>query len=607
MRRTLLVTAMLLPALSWAAVPDNLVWETNNSEPLFASSEAQFGGTLRTEIPSFPQTFRTAGPDSNGAFRVWLLDGQPQLLQRHPDTLKYIPDVATHWAVGEDNKSIYFKLNPAAKWSDGKPLTASDYSYMLSFYRSKDIVAPWYNTYYSEHLDRITALDDHTLEVVFSKARDKADLMYFAHGLRPRPAHFYQPTKDENNDGVDDNYVRRFNFKAEPTLGAYHVGKVRKGKSITMQHAGKDWWGYTNRYYQNRYNVEKIRVKVIRDSDIAYKHFQKGDLDVYSLGRPALWHDKSNTEPFQKGYIHKFWGYNQMEVGAGNFWLNTDKPLLDDILVRQGVAQALDVDGLNKNVLRGDFVRKPNGLGVGAGAFTNESISPLPFDPAKAIAAFEAAGFTTVGSDGIRENDKKQRLSFAVTYSYQTQTPQLAYLREQAKAAGLELVMNLVDGSSAFKYVLEKKHDISYHGMGISPRPQYWGYFHSDNAGKPQNNNFTNFATPELDKLIIEFRTAFSTTEKARLSRQIQQIVHDATVIVPGVMSPYTREAHWRWIKYPDQPMQKKSQLLFTIGGLYDLGQYWIDNDLKKETKKAMKKGVTFEPVTIMDTKYKPQ
>lgn len=606
-KRTLLATAMLLPSVSWASLPADVEWFTNNNEPLFASTEAKFGGTLRTSITSFPQTFRTVGPDGNGAFRVWLLDGQPQLLQRHPDTQEYIPDVATHWAFGNDNKTIYLKLNPAAKWSDGTPLKASDYAYMLKFYRSKDIVDPWYNAYYSDFLDRITAIDDHTIEIVFTNEKDQADLLYSIHRLKPRPEHFHTPKVDENNDGVDDNYVRRFNFKPEPTLGAYHVGKVKKGKSITMEHVGEDWWGYSNRYYQNRYNVEKIRIKVIRDADIAYKHFQKGNLDVYSLGRPELWHDKSNTEPFQKGYIHKFWGYSEPVIGAGSFWLNTDKPLLDNINVRQGIAYALDIDGLNTNVLRGDFVRKPQGLGIGMGAFSNNTLKPRPFDPKKAIAEFEKAGFTKVGADGVRVNADNQRLSFAFTYSHQVRTPQLAYLKEQAKAAGLEIVMNLIDGSSAFKYALEKKHEISFHSMGTAPQPQYWEYFHSDNAGKPQNNNFTNYSTPKLDELIMNFRSAFSTEDKQTYSRQIQQIVHDATVIIPGIMGPYTREAHWRWVKYPDQPMMKDSEMLFTQGGLYDLGQYWIDNDLKKETKTAMKKGKSFEPVTVMDTKYKPQ
>ncbi|MCV6071353.1 hypothetical protein OFP26_37840, partial [Escherichia coli] len=82
--------------------------------------------------------------------------------------------------------------------------------------------------------------------------------------------------KDENGDGIHDNFVRYYNFKSEPTTSAYYLDDIKKGKSVTFKHVGEDWWGYSNKYYQHRYNVDKIRITVIRDSDIAMKHFEKG-------------------------------------------------------------------------------------------------------------------------------------------------------------------------------------------------------------------------------------------------------------------------------------------------------------------------------------------
>ncbi|GAJ72163.1 ABC-type oligopeptide transport system, periplasmic component [Vibrio sp. JCM 18904] len=56
---------------------------------------------------------------------------------------------------------------------------------------------------------------------------------------------------------------------------------------------------------------------MIRDSDIAMKHFEKGKLDAFGLVLPSLWHDKSNTEPYQKGYIQKFWGLQPIPSWGG--------------------------------------------------------------------------------------------------------------------------------------------------------------------------------------------------------------------------------------------------------------------------------------------------
>ncbi len=587
-----------------AQLPDNLHWISNMDEPLFASEEARFGGTFRTYISSFPQTFRTIGPDANGAFRAWLLDAQPSLVTKHPDTGKWIPSIATEWAFGSDNKTVFYHLNPKAEWSDGEPVTADDFTFMLKLMRSKDIVAPWYNTYYTTVLKEISRYDDHTISVTLTEAKDKQDLLYSTN-MAPRPEHFYAPVNDKNGDGISDDFVRRYNFKIEPTTWAYALDKVKKGRSLTFKHVGKDWWGYSNPYYRNRYNVEKIRIQVIRDTDIAKKHFEKGDLDAFAVILPSLWHEKTHSEPYQKGYIHKYWGFSQTPQGAGGLWLNTDKSLLSDINVRKGIALATDFDGMIKKVLRGDYMRKPNALGVGQGNYTNTDVKAPHFDPKLAVQYFIKAGFTSIGEDGIRMNAGGERLSFAITYAARFHTPRIAYLKEQAKLAGLEFTLNLIDGSSAFKYVNEKKHDISFHDMGSGEVPQYWEYFHSSNAHKPQTNNFTNFSTPELDRLIMDYRNEFSTEKREALSRQIQKIVADASVIVPGYMVPYTREAYWRWMKLPQQPMTKKTESLFSIGAPYDLGTYWIDPDTRKETLSAMDKGTSFTPVTIVNDTYK--
>ncbi len=68
----------------------------------------------------------------------------------HPNTEEPVPSLATHWAFDKDGKTMYFKLNKNAKWSDDTPVTADDYIYTLEFMRSKHIQAPWYNDFYTK-------------------------------------------------------------------------------------------------------------------------------------------------------------------------------------------------------------------------------------------------------------------------------------------------------------------------------------------------------------------------------------------------------------------------------------------------------------------------
>jgi microcin C transport system substrate-binding protein len=252
--------------------------------------------------------------------------------------------------------------------------------------------------------------------------------------------------------------------------------------------------------------------------------------------------------------------------------------------------------------MRGDYSRKPHGLGFGHGQYDNPANKAPEFDPQLAAEHFAKAGFDTIGSDGIRINKQGQKLSFAITYGYNAWTPRIAFLREQAKLAGLDFTLNLVDGSSAFKYILEKKHQLAFLNMGSGEIPSYWEYLHSDNANKPQTNAHTNYSSPELDKLIEAYDSEFDQNKRYKLSYQIQDYVTQANIIVPGYMVPYSRAAHWRWVQYPENPMTKHTESIFHP---MDIGSFWIDSSVKKETQSSMKSDKTYTPVSFVDDRFK--
>ncbi|MGD9825674.1 MAG: ABC transporter substrate-binding protein, partial [Desulfobacter sp.] len=69
-----------LSPLVYQKLPDNIRWITNDTDPVFASDNAEKGGMVREAIMDFPMTFRVVGPDSNGSFRSAILDNQLSLI-----------------------------------------------------------------------------------------------------------------------------------------------------------------------------------------------------------------------------------------------------------------------------------------------------------------------------------------------------------------------------------------------------------------------------------------------------------------------------------------------------------------------------------------------
>ncbi len=578
-----------LPEYPTHPLPANLVWETNMDAPTFASPAAKKGGTFRTFILSFPLTLRTVGPDSNGSFRPYLLDSMPGLVELHPNTLEWIPGMATEWAYGEDGKTVFYRINPAAKWSDGKSITADDFVFTRDFMLSEFIVDPWSNNYYKEEIVEVKKYDDLTFSVTGAAVKPKGDLLYY-YSIQPTPRHFHK---------LDEKWVTDYNWLVAPNWGPYQINKIEKGKFVEFS-LKQDWWGKDLRYYQNRFNVEKINVSVIRDMETAYRHFLRGELDAFSLIMPNFWYDKTDDMVYKNGYVNRIWFYNELPQPKQGMYLNIDYDLFKDENVRNGFAHSMNIQLMIETVLRNDYQRM-NSFHEGSGEYSNTEIIARGFDLRKADNYFATAGWQQRGPDGIRVKDGL-RMSASITYSIQAHTDRLVVLKEEAKKAGVELTLNMLDNSSAFKNILEKKHQIAWMAWSASYRPEFWEHFHSENAHKPQTNNITNTDDPGMDALIDRFKVSTDEADRKAISREIQQKIHDIGAFIPTYKVPYTREAYWRWLQLPEWHGTRSTDIIFDP---VTSGLFWFDDDVRKETEQAMDSGKSFEPVLIVDETYK--
>jgi len=578
-------TAFAAPEL-----PKDIEWLTNDTDLIYAAPEAKTGGTFNTSILSFPPTFRVVGPDSNSSFRSDVLDNQLSLIGIHPNTENITPELATHWAFDKDKKTMYFKLNPKAIWSDGKPVTADDFVYTLEFMRSEHIVAPWYNDYYTKEIDKVIVYDDHTLAVVSSKPVPDLHLIL---GIQPTPRHFYGK--------LDKDFTQKYNWEIAPNTGAYQISDFKKGKYVKFKRK-EDWWAKDLRYFKNRFNADTVMITVIRDFNMMWEYFKKAKQDVFALNFPEYWHDKSKTPVVENGYVYKIWFFNDTQQSATGLWLNQDREIFKEKNVRYAFAHAMNIEKVIEQVLRNDYFRLEQGF-MGYGAYSDTTIKARRFDLDKVESYMKESGWKK-GSDGIWEKNGL-RFSVEVTYNVEEHTPRLVVLKEEAKKAGIELRLQKLDPSASYKKVMEKKHDVAWSGWSTSLRPQYWEHFHSANAHKPQTNNITNTDDPEMDKLIDSYRNSLEEKERIALSLKIQQKIHEIGSFVPTFMVPYVRQAYWRWWKLPTPAGTKHSGDLFDPFGSAAGGLFWFDETAYKETQEAMKSGKSFPPVTSIDETYK--
>ena len=595
-----------------ADIPADLVWEHGEGLSDIGSPQAKKGGTQYEFMPDFPATLRTDGPDSNGEFRRWLLDYTSlTLAHRHPNEFEFYPAIATEWAVDLPNKTVYARINPRARFTDGEPITADDFLFTFFYYLSPYVNAPWYANWYGTQYTNITKYDDYTISLTMTEA--KPDMDALALGFPPTAEHFYKE--------LGPDFTERYQWRFVPTAGAYEIKpeNVRMGTNIVMTHV-ENWWAQDLKFFRNRYNMDRINFNVIRDTANQFEAFRRGDLDQFKIRTADYWYERlPNDDPdVQAGYIEKAQFYNDLPRAPWGLWINSARPHLDNVEVRLGIQYASNWDLVLERYFRGDFTRL-NSAEEGYGEFTNPNVKAREFDIAKAREHFAKAGFDRSGPDGILMNAEGERLAFTLSTHYERYRDIFSILKEEAIKAGLELRLEMLDVAAGSRKVHEKQHDIYFIALnyGIEMYPRYWDTYHSDNAYddafladgsinlnrkiKVQTNNMEEVADFRMDQMIERYVASSDKEEMITLAHELTQMHHDYASFVPGFVEPFYWHASWRWVRWPDDFNVKYSSYA------EDAFVHWIDEDIKAETLAARRSGQRFEPQINVYDQYKQQ
>jgi microcin C transport system substrate-binding protein len=279
---------------------------------------------------------------------------------------------------------------------------------------------------------------------------------------------------------------------------------------------------------------------------------------------------------------------------------------------------SLNIQKLIEVDMRGDYDRLRTSAD-GYGIFTNKEIVPREYSVEKARAEFFSAGYDKLGSDGILANAAGEKLSFKfLTRDDPIRRRYALRLKEEALKCGVEFRVEAMDSTSAFKQIRDKRHELTYTAWASSPPyPRYWENFHGVNAfeknpdgsiatepngtkkTKPNTNNITSTANPELDKLIDQYEKAQTLEDVERLAKACEQLVFDEASVMPSAAPASHRTGYWRWIRWPQHYNVKVSEYATT----HHL--HWIDQGLKDETLEARRSKQSFPPVETIYDQYR--
>ncbi|MCY4014186.1 MAG: extracellular solute-binding protein [Gammaproteobacteria bacterium] len=235
-------------------------------------------------------------------------------------------------ALSEDRKSLFLRLHPAARWHDGRPVTAADVRFSYEVMDSTSLAGKIYMRSWVETLEVVNSR-----ELVIRNRGEFTQAHLLALTTFPvRPAHYYA----ERDPGKPT---------LEPPLasGAYRIADFSRDH-VTYARV-EDYWGRDRPVNRGRGNFDHVRYDVYRDQTVAREAFRKGLFDVFWETDVRYWDASYDMPALRTGELVKETREVMRTIGfAQALAFNLEREMFRDVRVREALTLALDFEWQNR-------------------------------------------------------------------------------------------------------------------------------------------------------------------------------------------------------------------------------------------------------------------
>jgi len=547
-------------------------WTTNTTFDLIGDPRAVKGGTLRqATLTDFPSTLRYYGPN----ITAWnaMLHGMvyESLLGLHPTTLEYIPALASHWQISADKRTFRFRLNPNARWSDGMPVTADDVVASWKLTVDKGLQDPARTLVFSNF--EAPVAESKYIVSVKAKTENWQNLLYFS-SMFIYPAHVLKTV-----DGAA--YIRDYNYKMLPGTGPYMVAEqdVTKGQSITIRRR-KDYWAERERRSVGTANVDAIQQLIVRDRNLEFEMFKKGDLDYYYVQRAQMWVEELNYPNIKRGVNQKRKIFNHNPRGVQGVAINTRRAPYDDIRVRKALRLLFNRELMVEKMMFNEYLLQDS---IYAGSvYENPDNEKIRYNPQQALALLTEAGWNSRDSGG-RLVKNGQPLAIEIVYADMASERYFTIFQEDLRKVGITLNLRFVTFETLVKLLDDRSFgmaSIAYTGE-VFPSPEQ--NYLSRLADEKNTNNITGFKNARADQVIEAYNKEFDFAKRVVLLKELDKLITSEHNWILEWTAPYERVVYWPKFGQP-------KGYLTRIGDSRDIPTlWWIDPDQTRRLDTAMK------------------
>ena len=424
----------------------------------------------------------------------------------------FVPGLATAWEVSDDGLAWTFTLREDVTFHDGTPFNAEAVKFTFDSIQDPDlgsqgaidILGPYASSevlsefqvrvnYERPYASALNAFSETELSIVSPSA-----------------------VAELGNDGFARNPVG---------TGPFKFVSWEAGLQVILERNDDYNWAPSFYSRQGPSEVERVVLRFIADTSTRAAALEAGEINIADLVTPLDLLNYQSSDEF--------------DTLVGNvaglpfsMMFNTTRGPFQDIRVRQAFMHSVDRPRLAENLFFGFAEAAYGPLSATTPNYWSGVEDYYLYDPERASALLDEAGWVDGDGDGVREKDGE---TLSVFFPALLEPDTAVAIQAEAGKVGFDVQVENVLKARQDELIFANDYDTlvirwvsNDPGVLIIP-------FHTRNIPEPGKFafNWARWDDPTLNQLLEDAESASSPDERAALYQQIQQMIMDAGIFFP--------------------------------------------------------------------------
>jgi len=428
------------------------------------------------------------------------------LVYQNPDTGEFVPGLAERWEISDDGLIYTFHLRQDVVFHDGTPFNAGAVRFNLERISSADLESQKARFMLGPY-EQTEIVGEYTVRIVLSEP--------FAPLLDALSQVYLGMASPAAVDKWGDEYQLH-----QVGTGPFTFAEYVPGDHLLLRRNPDYAWG-PSVYQHKTAQLNEIEFRFFTDPATRSPALETEEADVMGEIPPQ---DVARLESSKDFRVEDV----ALPGASLMIFMNTARPPLDDVRVRQALLYGSDREAVVSTIFR-DTSRVAYGpLAAVTFGYDPAVQDDYPYDPARAVALLEEAGWTDSDGDGLRDREGEPLVLelYLMSWGHMPQIGQL--LEAQWRNLGVRTESQVVSYPEALQVAGEGQHHLIPFNLSGNDPDILRKFFHSQ-----ATFNWAKVDDLELDAWLEEAAHVSDRQHRAALYSQVQRRVRDQALVIP--------------------------------------------------------------------------